>query len=66
MDLTYDKEIDELLAKLNAAWDSGLGQGGGEMVISADLAIEASNLILKLHRELEHYEALHYNNQIGG
>lgn len=62
---TYDPDVDALIEKLTNPWDGG-PSAGYSMVVDEAVAQEAAKMIFNLYKRLETYEAVHYNQQIGG
>lgn len=62
---TYDDKIDALLKELLNPWDGG-PSAGYAMVVDADVAYRAAEMIYNLHNRLESYIAEDYNRQMMG
>jgi hypothetical protein len=60
---THDKELDALVEKLLASWDSG-PSGDYKYVVDADIAAEAADKLISMFELLESFEAQHYNRQM--
>lgn len=57
-------EVDELIEKLTSPWDGG-PSAGYAMVVDEDVAQLAAEMIYKMYKQLEMYEAEDYNQQVG-
>lgn len=60
---THDPEIDKLIEDLKSPWDGG-PSAAYEMVVSADVAERAAEMIYTLYERLASFEAEDYNRQM--
>ena len=65
MQKTYDPEIDQLIQELRSPWIAATSPGEA-LVVDADVAERAAEMILLLYERLASFEAEDYNQQING
>jgi hypothetical protein len=64
MQKTYEPELDQLIEELKSSWDITPGSSP-TMVVDADVAERAAEMIFRLYQRLSSFEAEDYNRQMG-
>lgn len=65
MQKTYDPEIDQLIQELMSPSADSSRAEGYEMVVDADVAERAAEMIFHLYQRLVSFEAEDYDRQMG-
>jgi hypothetical protein len=64
MQKTYEPELVQLIEELKSSWDITPGSSS-TMVVDADVAERAAEMIFHLYQRLSSFEAEDYNRQMG-